>query len=453
MQKIRNSTLSSEVNFDKDELFFSITKRDSTIINGNDTFVRISEFSRDELIGQYHNIVRHPDMPKVVFKVFWDYLKANRPIAAYVKNRTKNKGYYWVFAVVFPFKDSYISIRIKPNIDVFDSIKEIYSKLLEAQTKLDMDESQELFLKLLSDTGYSDYDHFINDVLVKELLKRKELLFKKQDKIDFCQNDELKLKIHSLYCSSEKLMRQYETWFEKTDRFMEIKSTFEEKAFVLSSLAKDIIFLSINASIASYKVDVYGETFGVLASDIRNNAKENDIIINNIDDLYRSLSTSLNEIVFLVSSISLQIETVTYFIKELFENNNKELSSNIFFLFELVSSYNEKLTELTMSMDKSIKKSLFHLSELEQQIMYLGYVQIYGNIESARFNDESSGFKEIFLQLKALSFEISKETSIMKNMGEEFLRDNDRLVKESKDKERILDKLKEEISGMEYIEG
>ena len=240
---------------------------------------------------------------------------------------------------------------------------------------------------------------------------------------------------------------------EKIEGFGKIKSLFEEKSLVLSSLARDIVFLSINASVASYRVDTYGETFGVLASDIRVNAKENDILIAQIDALSQSLSESLNEVIFLVSSISLQMEMITYFIRELFENNNEELTQNVSFLFELVHVYNKKLSELVLVIEKTIQKSILHLNTLEGQIMYLGYIQIYGIIESARSNDESSGFTEIFLQLKSLIANTAQEVSDMKQVAEKFFTDNRILINESKENEKMLVKLEDEISDINNIEG
>lgn len=454
MRNSEHFIASKEANFDLHELFFSITKKDSTIVSGNDTFVRISGYSRDEILLQPHNIIRHPDMPKVVFKILWDHLKANKPVAAYVKNRTKQGEYYWVFAVVFPLKDNYISIRIKPSTEVFSLVKELYSKLLMAEVNTDMDASEKLLLEALSSFGYRDYDHFMNEVLLAELLERKKLLLENNSDVDsICLAPKHELKITSLYCSSKALLKRYDKWFEKIDLFYRVKSLFEEKASVLSSLARSIVFLSLNASVASYKIDTNGETFGVLASDIRTNAKENDILIGQIHALSESLSYSLNESIFLVSSISLQMEMVTYFVKELFEDTNGALNNSVYVLFELVHLYNKKLTELTLSMDTSIQKSLIHLEELEQQIMYLGYIQVYGVIESARSNDASSGFGEIFSQLKSLIANTTEEISVMKKMGESFFRENNMLINESKEMDRMLNKLEDDMSNMKNIEG
>ena len=447
-----------EAKFDIHELFFSITDNHSAIISGNETFVRISGYSKEELIGQFHNIVRHPDMPRVVFKTFWDYLKANKPIVAYVKNKTKDGGYYWVIAAVFPLEDSYISIRFKPSSAMFSAVKEIYFRLLMTENKTGVPDSEKLFSELLNGLGYRDYTHFMNEALLAELLERKRLLLLNKSyvkNIDFGVS-KFGLGLKSIFTSSKILLEQYGKWFEKIDTFTKIKSMFEEKSLILNSLGRDIVLLSLNASLASYKLEENGETFSVLASDIRTNSKENDILIANIHDISQSLSEFLNETIFLVSSISLQMEMVTYFIQELVENEtivySQELNRNINTLFELVNLYNEKLTILPISMDKSIKKTTTCLEELEQQIMYLGYVQVYGIIESARSHDDSLGFGKIFLQLKDLITQTTQEISSVNSMSEVFYIDNSKLIDNSKDIAKMLNNLKQEIANIKNME-
>lgn len=447
MENVAYDFSSQEAKFELSELFFSITKTDSTIVAANETFVRISGYERGEIIGELHNIIRHADMPRVVFKTFWDYLNAQKSVAAYVKNRTKEGGFYWVFAVVFPLEESYVSIRIKPNTRMFSCVREIYAKLIQYQESLSMQESQDALLKLLQEAGYRDYTHFMHEALVSELLMRKKLFLEIEAKEDdLCTKSLHRVKMEDLYCSSKIVLEKYAEWFEKIEGFIKIKSLFEEKSSVLSSLARDIIFLSLNASVASYRVDTFGETFGVLASDIRINAKENDLLIEQIDLLSRVLSESLNEIIFLFSSISLQMEMITYFIKELFEDSNGESMQNVYLLFKLVRLYNSKLSDLTLKMDKTIQKSISYLGTLEGQIMYLGYIQIYGIIESARSNDDASGFSEIFSQLKSLISNTAEEVLQMKKMAEKFFGDNRFLMGELRENETVLIKLEHEIS-------
>ena len=82
----------------------------------NDEFCDIAGYSLSELIGQPHNMVRHPDMPKAAFKDLWTTVQKGEKWRGFVKNKTKSGGYYWVFATVFPFTScdgskGYISCR------------------------------------------------------------------------------------------------------------------------------------------------------------------------------------------------------------------------------------------------------------------------------------------------------------------------------------------------------
>jgi len=97
-----HSTISREAFFPEREIIVSKTDLKGRITYANKTFRDVSGFRDDELIGKPHSLVRHPDMPRTVFKVLWDTISGGREIFAYVKNLTKTGDYYWVFAHVTP---------------------------------------------------------------------------------------------------------------------------------------------------------------------------------------------------------------------------------------------------------------------------------------------------------------------------------------------------------------
>lgn len=106
------------------------------ITYANEGFIRISEFSKDELIGAPHNIVRHPDMPPEVFKDFWNALKAGRPWTGMIKNRTKHGGFYWALTNATPFYENdqlagYMAVRIKPTRAQIDEASKAYKLMLD----------------------------------------------------------------------------------------------------------------------------------------------------------------------------------------------------------------------------------------------------------------------------------------------------------------------------------
>lgn len=98
----------------------SVTDLKGVIQHANQSFVDISGYRLDELLGQPHNLIRHPDMPAAAFEDMWRTLQADRPWRGIVKNRCKNGDFYWVEAYVTPLiengrKVGYISVRTRPT--------------------------------------------------------------------------------------------------------------------------------------------------------------------------------------------------------------------------------------------------------------------------------------------------------------------------------------------------
>jgi aerotaxis receptor len=447
-----------EAKFDTHELFFSITDQASMILSGNEVFVRISGYKKEELIGQFHNIIRHPDMPCVVFKVLWDHIKNDKPVVAYVKNKTKEGGYYWVLAVVFPLNDQFISIRLKPTSPIFSAVRELYFKLLMAETSGGMESSEPMLVENLHNLGYKSYDDFMSDALLSEFSARKKLLVatETEAKIYSKVTTPLGLQLNVVFQYSQTLMQSYGHWFEKIEMYNHVKSTFKEKGVHLRHLARNIVFLSLNASVASYKVASGGETFGVLASDIRINAKENDRLITHVHTLSESLADTLNELIFTISSLSIQIEMLTCFIEESLQCNGEisgaEISEKLDSLIELVLVYSEKLSALQLKMDCFIQESIKHLDQLERQVMYLGYIQVYGIIEAASNSDETVGFGGIFSQLKGLIQETSEEIVIMQKIGINFHTENRSLIDEAERIHAVVNQFRSEADAIKTMD-
>lgn len=131
-----------EVFFDNDDIIVSKTDLKGRITYANQTFCRIAGYSEAELMGQPHSIIRHPDMPRAVFKLLWDTLAEGREVFAYVKNMAKSGNYYWVFAHVTPSFDrdkkivAYHSNRRVPDRKIIETaIVPVYAAVLQEERR------------------------------------------------------------------------------------------------------------------------------------------------------------------------------------------------------------------------------------------------------------------------------------------------------------------------------
>jgi aerotaxis receptor len=119
-----------EIELDKDTLIVSETDEKGVIIYANSDFCKIAGYTKDELIGKNHNIVRHPDMPRSAFKDLWETIKSGKVWNGVVKNSTKDGGFYWVYATIYPSIDvngkrRYISVRVKPTKQEIETTKQL----------------------------------------------------------------------------------------------------------------------------------------------------------------------------------------------------------------------------------------------------------------------------------------------------------------------------------------
>ncbi len=123
-----------EVILDRKTMIVSETDERGTIIYANDDFCTIAGYTKEELIGKPHNIVRHPDMPKAAFEDLWRTIQSGKIWKGIVKNKTKKGEYYWVNATAYPSTDAngkkrYISVRVKPTADEVKKAETLYKTL------------------------------------------------------------------------------------------------------------------------------------------------------------------------------------------------------------------------------------------------------------------------------------------------------------------------------------
>ncbi|WP_457607264.1 PAS domain-containing protein [Nitratifractor sp.] len=148
------------------DLIVSKADAEGNITYTNPIFMKISGYTQGELLGKPHSILRHPDMPKVIFKYLWDNIKEGRDVVAYVKNLCKDGSYYWVLATVKMAKNpdgsfrNYMSTRRQITPHAKEVISDLYAKLLEAEKEGGIEASEKLLAQFMEDNGIHDSESF-----------------------------------------------------------------------------------------------------------------------------------------------------------------------------------------------------------------------------------------------------------------------------------------------------
>jgi PAS domain S-box-containing protein len=158
------------------DLIVSKSDKEGNITYVNPIFIKISGYSQASLLEQPHAILRHPDMPKVIFSYLWENIKEGQEIFAYVKNLCADGGYYWVLANVKMAKNpdgsfrNYMSTRRCITQEAKEIIMELYKRLLEIEKSQGVEASKEEFEKFLATNGLSDAEAF--NAYMKKLNKK-----------------------------------------------------------------------------------------------------------------------------------------------------------------------------------------------------------------------------------------------------------------------------------------
>lgn len=179
MSRITITPTGVEKTFQPDQIIVSKTDPQGRLTYVNDLFVDISGYAEQDLIGQPHNVIRHPDMPRSVFGLLWETIASGREIFAYVVNLSADGGHYWVLAHVTPTFGSggqivgYHSNRRTADASALVRIRDLYAQLCaeerrHASARDAVAAGTALLQKTLADAGLT-YDEYVWSLVEKEV--------------------------------------------------------------------------------------------------------------------------------------------------------------------------------------------------------------------------------------------------------------------------------------------
>ncbi len=402
--------INSECAFGFDELFFSTTTKTGVITHGNRVFVRISGFEEEQLIGFAHSVVRHPDMPRSVFKLFWDTLKSNRSIAAYVKNMAADGRYYWVLAVASPIDSGYLSIRLKPSSPVFDAVQRIYQQVLHVEQKCAEEGGDrpaqiaagtvELHQKL-AELGFNDYESFMFHALNVEMQQRQEKL-----KNDVHHVKRTRFRIPALSCALElcsALEKDLQSMFLQTVDFHKLDKDVMVQSNQVAKIAGIIGTLSMNAKISAFRGSNAG-TLQEIAKALGSVSTEVQSITENFLEQARSTAEVLERLAFDMSVGKLQLEVTRQFLDEIIDDDQEELDARTRECLSMIMVEVQSRTSQVFRSLEDARKSLSLLNteveRLARNNKRLSFVQFAGQKEAV-VCDSVSSFSVVFKEVRS----------------------------------------------------
>jgi len=386
------------------ELFFSTTDARGVMTAGNAVFTRTSGYSLEELIGQPHNLIRHPKMPRAVFATLWSTIQAGRLFMGYVLNQSRNGSHYWVFAVIIPLPSGFLSVRFKPSQAGVARSERLYAGLLQREEELIASGSSQSLAaeracksleQELRTAGFKSYEAFSHACLNQEIKARDAEIAKGHERL-FPEtlagdSDQTFKGLSELYSEGQDAYEALNGLFQGLDAFLRLNENIKAQADSVLRIADEFRLNAMNAHIASDLLGGQGATLSMVATFLSTYAKTLADNVAKLSGSILEISGDLESIASNLSSARLTLEMTLFYLAEISRaGEGTNLRSILAMLHDLDEAFG-----LTIGHALEAFASLrVHLPNIEgnsdalgKDVISLHVAQISGMSEAARVQD------------------------------------------------------------------
>ena len=398
-----------EAHFGFNELFYSRTDHRGVILAGNNVFQRVSGYEWDKLLGAPHRLVRHPDTPRGVFRILWDALGGGHPMGAYVKNRACNGDHYWVFAVLLPTEDGFLSVRLKPSTPLFERVREFYARLSarDRGEKIDPEQSANELRAVAATEGFSSYTSYMAFALGQELAARDKKLGRPADPRTM-KLIEMNAALEKVTQEQMKLLRSFEALQSIPNNMRIVASRLEPSGGPVSAISEN-----------------YKASSLVISERLRS-------FVAGRDNLCDRVSRQASRALFLLGSNRVLTEMNADF-AEADPVRGIDWAHERRLLRTLQDDTRQK-TRIAMEQAVSHAEGLSRSSaEIRRLMLGLDTIRVLGRVECGRMRETSGGLSATIDQLDIFHDDIKKRLESIMRLSEEigsamnqFLRDEGR---------------------------
>jgi aerotaxis receptor len=397
-KKLQTGTIqNAEIPFDIAELFFSRTNLKGILAAGNDVFVRVSAWSRSDLQGRPHNVIRHPDMPRTIFHLFWEKLKAGTPIVAYVKNLAADGRYYWVIAAAFPIANGYMSIRLKPTSPLLAKVRDLYAAILREEKESGFEGGRALLMREIVALGYVSYEDFMTKALVLEMHERTVSLMGNANHHvitgAFARVSQILSEVGESYAKS----------FAQLSTFQECGRRIADCTDRIIEACTKLDFVCYNMTVSAARLGGAGACLGgtaaalaVISDNFRQTAETMQAAISQVGDVTRQLASAIADSEFDIASAGLQINMLDFYVRELATLNKdgdgedpEDVTESCRHMITLLNSYTEATSKRMQDLAAAGTRFKQVIKKVRAGLMALDMIKETGKMEVSRVNDAS----------------------------------------------------------------
>lgn len=366
-----NAELESPFGFE--EIFFSRTNSKGIIESGNSVFQRVSKYEWDEILKKPHSIIRHPKMPRGVFHLLWQTILEGKHVGAYVINQAKDLSYYWVFALVTPIDNGFLSVRLKPSSPIFDLIKDKYKDLLdlEKKNKISPKDSQEVLLNIIKELNFNSYEEFMTEALTQEIEYR-----------------QINLNMPPIPI------------IVKLREILRIGTELKKKSESILSAFRESSFIPINLEVQAAKIGREASTITVISNQYEGVVTEIGEELKKFIDSVNQVQEKMRANQFEVCNFLIQKEIYNFF-KDDKEPSPVDKSIDMKYLEILMSSGIRKAKTSLSEIDEVFEKFRLVFENVKKHSTALEIVSITGKIEAAKIKQSSGDLLNLLNDLSA----------------------------------------------------
>jgi aerotaxis receptor len=405
------------------EMFFSTTDRAGRILSGNTVFSRVSAYPLEALIGQPHNIIRHPDMPRAVFRIIWEHLLGGRPVCGFVKNMAADGRHYWVVAFLMPLRTGFLSVRFRPSSELQPVAAALYAEMLACEREQEaagadrataMRQSEERLLRALRSRGFDSYEAFMRIVLREEMKSRDAVLATQGlalfpgETVPAGDSSEAAVLL-AIDRESRRAYEQINSLYAQLDEFAALNDDIAGKSGRVLEHTADFRFIAFNASLRSARLGEEARALGVIAEYLGTTSGTTTALVRGLTKRIDAVSAKLRSVIFDLAAARLQIEMVLSFGAEMAHALREPAAAGR----DAADSRRGMITDLQQAFAATIHGAVGRLGELEHELTDLGantedlrrnvltlqVAQVGGLVEASRLQGDDS-FSTMFGDLR-----------------------------------------------------